>query len=520
MSLSTSLERLADKAIFPSSGGVAIRWGQLLRADPTVGDELTRLAGTTRLVKMGSLGRLHSGVVPRANAYFIVRELKFDQIPARMHVTRADMRRIAVVEDGRNFICKIERKFLKPILKGPDSLESAFAVRRSQDRLFDVRESKEQLTTQSATGALAYLKRGETVPYSNSPDPLKGGIPAKRSQIRNRKPYWYSLQGEDPTATIRIVLPEHHDRRYVFTLIGADDSSVIIDTLYSFEPTVQKDAAFIHAGLNSLLAWYQVELRGRVQHGEGVLKVKLPDYRGILLANPATIDPESKAAVMAAFAQLSGVGSGPSLDELGSAERLAFDIAYLKACGFANPEQAVVLLEQELRALAGERTERKLSVADAKISRRKATNVAASVDAYAARIAAAMQPYPDPRTFMNADDELVDIVVSGPIEGAIAVGGELFDLGEVTAGGNRVARAGSVTAAQIVKAVLIIEPTVSVVKLPQAARLQRLYREWQSSVKRWQTEFDVTTERLLTGVTDPRTREAVRSNAMTLMHAK
>jgi hypothetical protein len=71
------------------------------------------------------------------------------------------------------------------------------------------------------------------------------------------------------------------------------------------------------------------ELRGRSQHGEGVLKVKLPDYRGIKLANPATIAASRKADVMAAFAQLSGVASGPSLDELGSSERLAFDLAYL-----------------------------------------------------------------------------------------------------------------------------------------------------------------------------------------------
>jgi hypothetical protein len=153
-------------------------------------------------------------------------------------------------------------------------------------------------------------------------------IPAKRSQVRNRKPYWYSLQGEDPTATIRIVLPEHHDRRYVFTIVGAEDSSVIIDTLYSFSPVDENEAGFIHAGLNSLLAWYQLELRGRSQHGEGVLKVKLPDYRGVMLGNPATISETQKTAVMTAFAQLLGTASGPSLDELGSPERLAFDLAF------------------------------------------------------------------------------------------------------------------------------------------------------------------------------------------------
>ena len=519
MSLTTSLERLADRSAY-ATGAVAIRWGQLLRASSTVGNELARLRAAGCLAPLGSLGKLHSGVVPRSNAYFIVRELPFDQIPARMRVTRADMRRIAVVVDGRDYVCKIEREFLKPILKGPDSLESAFAVKRSQMRLVDIRGSKEELAAKSATGALAYLKRGETVSYNNSADPLKGGIPATRSQVRVRKPFWYSLQSDDAAATKRIVFPEHHDKRYVFTVIEADDPSVVIDTLYSFTPANEDDVAFIHAGLNSLLAWYQIELRGRSQHGEGVLKVKLPDYRGVVLANPATIVPEKKAAVMAAYANLSGSGLGPSLEELGSAERLAFDLAYLDACGFETSEEAVVLLEQELRALAGERVERKLSVSEAKISRRKATNVAASVDAYAARIASSLQPYPDPRTFIDLDDELVDIVISGPIEGAIVVGTELFDLGEVSAGGKRVAKASSISAGQIVKAVLLIEPTVTVIKIPKGNRLLRLLREWQSAVKRWQGIFDSTANQMLTGVTDVRAREAVINNAMTLMHVK
>lgn len=519
MSLTLSLDRLADKSSY-TVGTVAIRWGQLLRANSTIGDELAELTRNGFMVSMGSLGKLHSGVVPRANAFFIVRELLFDQIPLRMRVTRADLRRIAVIIDGLDYVCKIEREFLKPVLKGPDSLESAFTVRRSQLRLVDIKKSKEELTAKSATGAAAYLKRGETVSYNNSADPLKGGVPAKRSQVRVRKPFWYSLQGETYPVATRIVLPEHHDKRYVFTILAADDPSVIIDTLYSFTPLNEVAVAFIHAGLNSLLAWYQLELRGRSQHGEGVLKVKLPDYRGILLANPATVSHLDKAAVLAAYANLSGSGAGPSLEELGSAERLAFDLAYLKACGFKEPEQAVVLLEQETRALAGERIERKLSVSDSKVSRRKATNVAASVDAYAARIASTLQPYPDPRTFVDPDDELVDIAISGSVEGPIVIGTELFDLGEVTAGGKQVARAGSVNAAQLVKSILLIEPTVSIVKLPKGGRLQRLYREWQAAVKRWQDVFNTTAERTLTGVTDARTREAVINNALILMHAR
>jgi hypothetical protein len=150
-------------------------------------------------------------------------------------------------------------------------------------------------------------------------------------------------------------------------------------------------------------------------------------------------------------------------------------------------------------SLAGERIERKLSVSDAKISRRNATNVAASVDAYAVRIASAIQTYPDPRTFMNADDALVEIAITGRVDGPLAVGTELFDLGEVTTGGKCIARAGSITAAQIVRAVLLIEPEVTVVKVSKAGRLQRLQREWQAAVKWWQTEFDSTAEKMLGG---------------------
>jgi hypothetical protein len=61
---------------------------------------------------------------------------------------------------------------------------------------------------------------------------------------------------------------------------------------------------------------------------------------------------------------------------------------------------------------------------------------------------------------------------------------------------------------------------LTVVKVPKAERLQRLSRECQAAVKRWQIEFDSAAEKTLTGVTDARTRIAVLSHAMTLMHAK
>lgn len=519
MNTSVLLERLADKTAYVP-GTVAVRWGQLLRSNASITGDLMRLSDGERVTALGSMGRLQSGVVPRANAFFIVRELSFDKIPARMHVTRADMRRIAVVVDGMDFVCRVEREFLKPILKGPDSLESVFSVRKSDLRLFDVRESKEELTKRAANGALAYLRRGETVSYNNSSDPLKGGIPAKRSQVKNRKPFWYTVVPEEATPRERIVLPEHHDKRYIFTKISAENTSVIIDTLYSFTPNRDDDSAFIHAGLNSLLGWYQVELRGRSQHGDGVLKVKLPDYRGILLANPQTVDVVDKAAVLDAFSSLKGAGTGPSLEELGTPERLAFDVAYLRACGFEDSERKVLLLEQELRALAGERVERKLSVSDAKVSRRKATNAAATVDAYAAKLASMVQPYPDPRTSFTDGGQMTSVEILARPNGPLVVGAGLFDAGEVSDGGTVIARAGSVIGANIVKAVLTIDPDIKKIDIPTGARLQDVFNRWQLLVAKWHTEFEKATERGLLGVTDARTRQTVINNALTLLHAQ
>jgi hypothetical protein len=177
------------------------------------------------------------------------------------------------VTDGLDGLFKIEREFLRPVIKGPEILESAFRVRRSDLRLFNVTEDKKALQKRHANGALTYLRRGETTNYKTSSDDLKGGIPAQRSQVKNRKPFWYCLQGTQLPGT-RIIFPEHIDKRYVFTLLDADDESVVIDKLYLFEGGKKEDGAFIHAALNSLYTWYQIELRGRSQLGQGVLETQ------------------------------------------------------------------------------------------------------------------------------------------------------------------------------------------------------------------------------------------------------
>jgi hypothetical protein len=518
MSLSKNLDRMVTPGVYPGGNKIRVRWGQLIRASATLSEEETRLVSSGSLVQFDSLGKIRGGIVTRANAFFLVHEMPFDQIPARFKMTRGDMKRLAVVADGLDFMTKIEREFLKPVIKGPESLESAFAVRRSDIRLFDVKEDKKILEKRHANGALAYIRRGETANFKTSDDDLKGGIPSQRPQVKNRKPFWYSLQGEQ-AANTRIVFPEHFSERYVFTLVPGSDNSVVIDKLYLFEPQEGAYAQIIHAALNSLLSWYQVELRGRSQLGEGVLELKIPDFAGLLLINPATLTEKQKTTLLKAIADVPPPGGGPSLSELGTASRHAFDLAYLKLCGFSDPEATIIRLEQELRALAGERRERKLSVAEAKVSRRKATNVAASIDAYATRLAASIEPHPDPRSFMEEGTLTEPVAILAPVEGPLEVGVELFDQGEVTAGGTCVARAGSIQAAQFVRGVLLVQPDLTQVEVPAPKFLEKVVTDWNRECRRWHKKFRTTAEKTLVGLDDPRTRLAVEQRTLRLLHA-
>jgi hypothetical protein len=517
MNFSQLLDRLADNAAY-SGGRVVVRWGQLLRETPALRNEILSLATSDHLASLGGLGNFHSGVVTRANGFFIVRELPFDEIPRRMHVTRQDLNRIAVVMDAMGVVHKVEREHLRSVIKGPEQLESAFVVRPSMNRLFDVRMSKDELTNHSHTGALAYLKRGETVEFTTSEDSLKQGIPALRSQVKNRRPNWYSLQGiRAPRA--RIVVPEHIDKRYVFTLVPAENDGVVIDTLYVYEPHEDDHARLIHIGMNSLLTWYQVELRGRSQHGEGVLKVKLPDYRGIYIWNADALDPILRQAAVEAFAKLEKVGTGHSLDELGEPKRDAFELAYLAACGFSDPQGTADQLSRELRALAAERVERRLSVVDAKVSRRKVTNVGASVDAYAAKLASVMRTVPDPRDFASGLGPLVTFEIEGSSEGKLEVGSGLFDNGVVTAGGVVIARTGTVFSAEMVRAALMLDRTLRHVALPQGPALEQSHYRWADAREKWHVQFEVESVRITAGIHDPRTRDAVRQTALKTLKA-
>lgn len=519
INLTTRLAPLADRAEFPDVGTALVRWGQLLRTPPAAATLISEASLAGRLVPLRDLARVRSGVVTRANAYFLVEELPFDEIPNRFRVTRRDLRTVAVFVDGKAAPHRIDRKHLRPVLKGPDSLIGPMETAETNLRLVDIRQSPDELRSASDNDTLAYIRRGETVEYSVSADKLKGGIPAKRSNIKNRKPHWYSLNVPDPKPG-RLVIPEHFDQRFIVAALQADSPAVVIDKLYVIEPKVPTDQPFLLAALNSLLTWFQIELRGRTQLGEGVLETKIPDLEGIIVLDPRKLSSTELAEVMAAFHPLAHRRMQVVQEELELADRAGFDATYLSMLGIPSPrtEEMQSLFARELREAMSERRTRSESVADLKAQKAPKQKASRAVDAFAARIVAGISPYPDPRHHV-ANTALTTAVSISPFEGALSLGDSLFDAGKVFAGSEEIAAADDADQARFVRAVLTIDPQHTVVDVPTGAELKTAIELWTADVAAWWDEFVKVRDPILKQITDPKLVESIGLRALELAHA-
>lgn len=519
MNFSSKLVLLEKKGVYPAANRVATRWGQLLRQSPDLAAWLAEAEGDGRLVRLGDLGRVRSGAVTRANAYFLVAEVPFEKIPKRFRLTRGDLARVTVVEDGLGTLHKIERPFLRRVVKGPESLLTMREAESGDELLFHVNVSRDELRRTRASGALDYLRRGETVAYKTSEDSLKGGIPAARAQVKNRKPFWYSI-GVATYDGPRILLPEHIDERYITTLLDQGDERIVIDTLYTLELFDPDHAELMLAGLNSLLTWYQLELRGRTQHGEGVLKVKIPDWSGILVLNPERVTDAVERRLLSAFSKIATQRVTNSLNSVSEPTRVTFDTHLLELAGAEHPSELRLELERETRAAASERHERKASVAEAKRGRQQAGRTPLSIDAYAARIAAALAPYPDPRTFVHDAVPVWRVEIAGPSEGPVTVGRELFNQGQVFAGDRCVTAAHDVLSAEFVAAAILSDRSADFVEVPADPYLRGVMEEWKAETVEWERKFAQAAIENTRAVTDPRVRQQIVDLAMLTLHAR
>jgi hypothetical protein len=160
-----------------------------------------------------------------------------------------------------------------------------------------------------------------------------------------------------------------------------------------------------------------------------------------------------------------------------------------------------------------ERHERARSVDEAKASKSASKKVTASVDAFASRIAAAMEPYPDPRQFTGGEVSGHIILISTPWDGALTVGEDLLSQGQVFAAEQVIANAGDLLAAQYVRAVLLYVPEATTVPVPSGGELIATMDKWEAGCKEWFLRFEEAATKTLVAVADERTKNQIRDRA-------
>jgi hypothetical protein len=212
----------------------------------------------------------------------------------------------------------IEEKFRQPLVKslrGVDHLELS-ANHAQFEVLLVPPEAKLQ-----GTAAGRYIEWGE-----------EQGFHLRRT-CAGRDP-WYSIPIQDPAP---IVLPKGIWHRHFAPLLK--DKVAVDQQLYQIDLAEYLPLKAIAALLNSVWFSLQVELRGRVSFGKGLLWLAAYELEEVQLPDPRLLSPEQVLRLEEAFTRLAEKPLAGSLEELNNPARQALDEAVFDVLGFSAKER-------------------------------------------------------------------------------------------------------------------------------------------------------------------------------------
>lgn len=220
----------------------------------------------------------------------------------------------------------IEEEFLQPLLK---SLRGEERLRISANDT----KTKVLLVPPDAnlkdTAVASYLRWGE-----------EQGFHMRRT-CANREP-WYSLPAQEPAP---LVLPKGIWHRHLAPLLT--NPTAVDQQLYKIVLADYMPQTAVAALLNS--AWFalQMELRGRVGFGKGLLWLAAYELEEVQLPDPRQLSAEQVQRLEETFDRLAARPLLDSLEELARPDRRALDNAVFDILGFSVHER-----EETIKSLA------------------------------------------------------------------------------------------------------------------------------------------------------------------------
>lgn len=236
---------------------------------------------------------------------------------------------------------KIEKKFLKPVLKNARNCE--FLVANADADAFCCSDSIEQLIKDKNNG---------TVEWINNFKDIKNGVGKPLPEVlATNNNLWYELKDNETVDYFTSINP---DTRLFFGMFK--ESTFINQRLVGLklkDETLDKD--LYHALLNSMFTMFFIEASG-FGRGLGVLDINKDKISHCRILNPLLLDIKSKKRIIDSFETIKNRKILKTVDELNSDDRVKFEKVVFESFGlseiFENVKKSLLNMQISRKSVA------------------------------------------------------------------------------------------------------------------------------------------------------------------------
>ncbi len=293
--------------------GETAKWGRYIRA-PQVYFDILQAAGN-QLVPLGQVADVWFGIKTGINDFFYLEPLEPGSTPGTLRVKNA-----------RGWIGEIEEECLRPVIKSP---------REAQGLVIDPSKLRYRLFLPPVDPAVADLAGELQKKYPLAHTYVQWGEQQRTPQgqpwpqvpsVQGRKAWWLL----DSLKQFDFLLTRFVDRRFfVPTAKGVE----VADTFFVGGGKKSASGKILTALLNSSLYALEMEIKGRVNLGEGLLTFYGPDINATFIPDVDSLSSHSRKEILDAYNKLKRRPTKPIAQEVKQKDRQALDRAVLEALG-------------------------------------------------------------------------------------------------------------------------------------------------------------------------------------------
>ncbi|MHA1692193.1 MAG: hypothetical protein ACTSU7_11245 [Candidatus Heimdallarchaeaceae archaeon] len=252
------MQKAKEKQRFKTGHYAGNKWGGKFLRAPDIFYTILR-KGKGKLVRLGDIAEVRRGFTTGANDFFYLPSKYFDL------KEEGEYYRLIPKQEGLPDDIKIEKEFLKPVIKSPRECKSI--VINPDDlkhKVFMCHKSKSELR---GTSALKYIEWGEKKRFDNAPT------------VKGRK-YWWSLF--EPKFSDYLWTMTYRDRFFVLV-----NGRALADARFYDIYSKIRNMEILGLILNSTFTLFYIELMSRTYGGGGgPVDVKVYEVEWLIIPNP------------------------------------------------------------------------------------------------------------------------------------------------------------------------------------------------------------------------------------------